>query len=386
MGLPFLFPRIALADGEFVDIAAGLIGVDYGTASWGDFDNDGLLDVLVAGCTDSFCLEYATKVYRNTGSSFVDINANLPGVGFASAAWGDHDNDGFLDIVLTGQESFGPSSGVFRNNGDGTFSNVGAGLVGVHSGSVAYGDYDDDGFLDIALAGDTGAGGAARIYRNRGDGSFVDIGAGLPDLKFTAVAWGDYDNDGRLDLAILGFDGAPVTRLYHNDGGNVFHDIGAALVQIGYGSVAWGDYDNDGRLDLLLTGSTAGPTTTRLYHNDGNGVFAQVTLPLPAVSYGTVAWGDYNNDGRLDILVAGSEADENPKTIHLFRNDGGGSFSEIPLGDLGFWARAVAWGDYDNDGRLDVLALGSTGLERAHRPDVSHHRQPRQPFVERCQR
>ena len=174
-------------------------------------------------------------------------------------AWGDYDNDGDLDILLTGYSGDGPVAKVYRNNGGGFVDSgpVDDALPGVSSSSVAWGDYDNDGDLDILLTGSTGGGSVAKVYRNTG-GAFVDIGAGLAGVNSNSVAWGDYDNDGDLDILLTGSFGGPVARVYRNTGG-AFVDIGAGLTGVQSGRVAWGDYDNDGDLDICLLYTSPSP-------------------------------------------------------------------------------------------------------------------------------
>jgi uncharacterized membrane protein YeaQ/YmgE (transglycosylase-associated protein family) len=146
-----------------VDIVAGLPGVWYSSAAWGDYDNDGDLDILLTGRTGPS--GYIPRVYRNDGGSFVDIVAGLMGVYVSSAAWGDYDKDGDLDILLTGHTGSEWISRVYRNDG-GSFVDIVAGLTGVYACSAAWGDYDNDGDLDILLTGDTGSALISHVYRN----------------------------------------------------------------------------------------------------------------------------------------------------------------------------------------------------------------------------
>jgi predicted nucleotidyltransferase len=312
-------------DPPFVDIVAGLTGVASSSAAWGDYDNDGDLDILLTG--DEGSGSNISRVYRNDGGSFVDIVAGLTGVASSSAAWGDYDNDGDLDILLTGWGASGYISRVYRNDG-GSFVDIVAGLPDVDFSSVAWGDYDNDGDLDILLTGYNGSEYISCVYRND-DGTFTDIGAGLTGVSQSSVAWGDYDNDGDLDILLTGDGGdTPVSHVYRNDNGT-FTDIGAGLTGVFQSSVAWGDYDNDGDLDILLTGSdillTGSGYISRVYRNDG-GSFVDVVAGLTGVRGGAVAWGDCNNDGDLDILLTGWGA--SGYISHVYRNDGG-SFVDI---------------------------------------------------------
>ena len=167
-----------------------------------------------------------------------------------------------------------------------------------------------------------------RLYRNDG-GSFTRITTSIPDVVNSAAAWGDYDNDGDLDILITGADSGwnPMARVYRNDSATftTYIDIDPALRGIQDGSVAWGDYDNDGDLDILLAGRASDPIT-RIYRNNGNETFTDIGAGLPGGYGPAAAWGDYDNDGDLDILLTGDFTSE------IYRNDGG-SFTPIRFGD-----------------------------------------------------
>ena len=181
----------------FTLVASNLPGVFYSAVAWGDYDNDGRLDILITGQTNPYAANsgYASgiaQVWRNTGNGFSNINAGLPGVSGGAVAWGDYDNDGLLDILLTGVDTNGQfTTQIWRNTGNG-FSNINVGLPGGYSGSVAWGDYDNDGRLDILLSGDQGATNIGsnifaqiftQVWRNTGNG-FVNINAGLPGVAY----------------------------------------------------------------------------------------------------------------------------------------------------------------------------------------------------------
>ncbi|MBP8291398.1 MAG: VCBS repeat-containing protein [Caldilineaceae bacterium] len=324
-------------------------GVYFSSVAWGDYDNDGDLDVLLTGYNGS----YLTKVYRNNGGSFVDSGVSLPGVSNSSVAWGDYDNDGDLDILLTGWTGGSGLALVYRNNG-GNFVNVPVSIPAVYSGSVAWGDYDNDGDLDILLTGYNGSY-LAKVYRNN-SGSFVDSGATLQGVSNSSVAWGDYDNDGDLDILLTGWTGGSAVALVYSNSGGSFSNSGISFPGVYNSSVAWGDYDNDGDLDILLTGWTGGNSLTLLYRNSG-GSFSNSGISLPNVSGSSVAWGDYDNDGDLDILLTGWTGSS--RAASIYRNSGG-SFTNSAISLPGVDASSVAWGDYDSDGDLDILLTGTT--------------------------
>jgi len=171
--------------------------MDEASISWGDYDNDGYLDLAIGGATDSVTND--ARNIRNNGGSYVDTHTNLGRAGWASVSWGDYDNDGDLDLAISG---YGVGSTIYRND-SGNFIAVG-GLITVGDGSLSWGDYDNDGDLDLALSGDTYVISISRIYRNDGNDTFVDINAGLTGVDPGSLSWGDYDNDGDLDLALAG--------------------------------------------------------------------------------------------------------------------------------------------------------------------------------------
>jgi len=341
--------------------AANLPGVSDGDIQWGDYDNDGDLDLLLTGPISG--VGPASRIYRNDGNdTFTELTiASLIGVSESSVAWGDYDNDGDLDILLTGR-LLGSSSTVsliYKNNGNGTFSDQNnISLPGVADGSVAWGDYDNDGNLDFLLTGtEYNSGQIAKLYRNNGDGTFTS-GISLTGVNYSSAAWGDYDNDGDLDILITGNNGSGgITKIYKNLGNGIFEDQSSVgILPVEGSSAAWGDYDNDGNLDILICGTSAGGRYTRIYRNVGDGTFTQAAS-LTGVSSGDAAWGDYDNDGDLDVILTGNTS--TGEISRIYRNNGNGSFeyqSSIVLS--GVSQSTVAFGDYDKDGDLDLILAG----------------------------
>ncbi len=314
----------------------------------------------------------------------------------------DFDGDGRPDLFTTSLDADLGAS-LFINRGDGTFEDrsVSAGLGDqVYALNVTRADYDNDGDLDVVLL----RGGWERplrlsLLRNRGDASFDDVtfAAGLGEpITTESAAWGDYDDDGRVDLFVCGEylppGGQPSStprdprnrcRLYHNEGNGRFKDVAAAAgvldERCAKGS-AWGDYDGDGRLDLFV--SNMGQPC-RLYHNEGDGRFKDVAPGLGVtgadMSFACWFW-DFDNDGRLDLYVNDYRArvaevlasamgikingSSHPR---LYRNLGPEGFREVS-GELGL-DRAMApmganFGDVDNDGFLDIyLGTGDMSYE-----------------------
>jgi hypothetical protein len=300
-------------DGTFTEQTGILLtGMYYSAAAWGDYNNDGYLDILLAGYSPS---GYITKIYKNNGNgAFTELTGvSLTGVGSGSVSWGDYNNDGYLDIILAGYSSvLGNVTQIYKNNGDETFTEqTGISLTGESSGSVAWGDYDNDGHLDILLTGYTGSAYISKVYKNNGDGTFAEqTGISLTNVRYSSVAWGDYDNDGFLDILLTGYNSLniPISKIYKNNGDGTFTEqTGVLLTGVWQSSVAWGDYNNDGYEDILLSGYTStNDYISKIYKNNGDGTFTEQSgISLRGVRYGSVAWGDYNNDGKLDALLTG---------------------------------------------------------------------------------
>ncbi len=255
-----------------------------------------------------------------------------------SVAWGDYDNDGYPDLLLG---NLGTNMVLYRNNGDGTFTDatIAAGLSDLHYVEVAFADYDNDGFADIFCT-DVQLHGTSTdlLMKNNGDGTFTDVTqqAGIAPLNDgRSIAWGDYNNDGFLDLFISRGTDSIKQSLYQNNGDGTFTDV---TDEAGLGAIsnnraaAWGDFDNDGYLDLYVVNSGADPEgkgPNYLYHNNRNGTFTDVAASTGVqslvLSRGRgAAWADYDEDGFLDLFVTNGE--DNTDYVQgpqfLFRNAG----------------------------------------------------------------
>ncbi|HQO09667.1 MAG TPA: FG-GAP-like repeat-containing protein [Clostridiales bacterium] len=353
----------------FTDIGASLINVSNSHADWGDYDNDGDLDLVMIGY-NSNSPYYYSRIYRNDAGVFVDINAGLPGFNSGSADWGDYDNDGDLDLLLTGSNM----TKIFKNE-SGIFS-ISVSLPNAVTSNASWGDYDNDGDLDIVLTGQISSTSTAVVLRNDGNEVFTNISAGLTGATYGNGDWGDYDNDGDLDLVITGNSS---TKIYINDGGN-FTDINAGLLSVYYSSVKWADYDNDGDLDLALIGNNLSHTEeARIYKNNGGNSFSYISALTPACRSGSVEWGDYDNDGDLDLLVTGYSGTVGV-TTKLYRNDGNDTFSAINSGLANVSHGTAKWGDYDNDGDLDVMLTG-VNISKIYRNNcATQNSQPAKPI------
>lgn len=269
--------------------------------------------------------------------------------------WGDYDNDGDLDLVAGGIRQGGSMATIiYTNNGNG-FSRIGYSLPGCAHGNVRWGDYDGDNDLDLVIAGSTGV----YVYTNNGNASFVANRSVFYMMLIGNADWGDYDNDGDLDLLLAGTN-YPGTLIYQNNNGN-FTLTNQRLSTLYSGQGWWGDYDHDGDLDVLfMADSSAANSVVRIYQQT-NGNFVKLPdtgLPQLISAYGR--WGDMDNDGYPDVVINGNMSNNDEATLYVYRNNHNGSFSLLSqyttAGNYGTGDLAVL--DYNADGYEDVLITG----------------------------
>jgi hypothetical protein len=381
--------------GRFRDVAAACGWTARGLAGGvcvEDLDGDGLLDLLTSEWTLDGPLRYARN---DGQGRFTDrsAEAGLAGLyGGLNLLHGDVDNDGDADVlVLRGvwKAEFGarhPFS-LLANDGTGSFRDVTeeAGLLCfLSTQTAAFADYDGDGWLDL-FVGNESVGthrSPCRLFHNDGDGTFTEVGAALGVDAVAYVkgcGWGDYDDDGDPDLVLSRMDGPKL--LYRNDGAR-FTEVAAQAGLTGPAQSFpcwWFDYDNDGHLDLFFSGYRFGQTddvcrdylgkphqgvTPRLYRNRGDGRFEDTTAAaglmhvLPTMGCNI---GDLDNDGWTDFYLATGEPDlRGIYPNRLFRNDGGARFVDVTsAAGVGHLQKGhgVAFGDLDNDGDQDLVAV-----------------------------
>jgi enediyne biosynthesis protein E4 len=393
-----------------------------------DYDNDGWQDILLINSThwpgQAGAKSYPALYHNNQNGSFTDVTkeagllVEMYGLGCAVA---DYDNDGFDDIYVT---CLGANH-LFRNLGTGKFQEVtksaGVGDPSFSTSAIWF-DYDKDGKLDLFVCNyvewsidkdlfctldgknksyctpESYKGQSSTLYHNRGDGTFENVTkrAGLyePASKSLGVAMLDYDNDGWPDLFVAN-DTQP-NKLYHNNGDGTFTDnamtAGVAFSEAGVARAGMGvdaaDYDGSGRQSLVI--GNFSNEMMALYHNEGTGLFIDEapTSTIGKASLLTLTFGcfffDYDLDGLPDIFAANGHVSDDISAVqekvkyaeppHLFRNQGKRRFEEVSskLGralQQAMVARGVAYGDFDNDGDLDILIACNNGRARLLRND-----------------
>ena len=377
-----------------------------------DFDNDGNLDLYLVNGSDlpgrTSPILPTNRLYRNDGDTFTDVTTQAAvgdtGYGLGCCV-GDYDNDGFTDLYVT---NFGGNV-LYHNNGDGTFTDAteSAGVGGNQfSSGCAFVDLDADGYLDLYVVNyvqfdpatnpectrqgvrtyctpEALQGAADVLYRNNGDGTFTDItaeaGISGANGKGLGVVCGDIDNDGDSDIFVAN-DTTP-NFLYRNDSNTTIKMTedalfaGVALSEEGraYSGMGanFGDFDNDGYLDIVITNFQ--DQTNSLYHNAQSGFFNEVSFAkgIGERSLRYLAWGvdfvDFNNDGWLDLFVANGHLDDNVAEIdpigtytqpnQLFLSNRGLNFAESADAAIANQkvSRGAAFGDIDNDGDVDIV-------------------------------
>jgi FG-GAP-like repeat/ASPIC and UnbV len=411
----FLIPPSAFAAAHPLpafENVAGAVGLDIYGVSGGalleDLDEDGRLDVMVTaiGFGDQM------RVFRNVDGRFTDATAasGLTGLtGGLNMVTADYDNDGLLDVLVLRGAWMGAAGqfpmSLLRNRGGLRFEDVtrAAGLLRLRPSQTAtWLDVDGDGFLDLFVGNESGgpAINPCELYRNNRDGTFSEIAkaSGVDLVAFVkGVVSGDYDNDGDPDIFVSVAQGANL--LFRNDGPgprgstgwrftNVAALAGVELPKNSFPAMFF-DYDNDGWLDLFVApywgsaedvaadylGLETSVERGKLYRNKGDGTFADVTREAGLHTVMQVMglnYGDLDNDGWLDIYAGTGNPDFHTLVPNrMFRNDGGRRFQDVTTaGNFGHLQKGhgIAWGDVDNDGDLDIFEQmgGAYQADRAY--------------------
>ncbi len=356
--------NLPVSTGINAGAAAGLTNV-----AESDFDGDGDIDIYV-GNYDPGASEYKHYLFRSDMGKFTDV-AGESGLRHSGAEYfakfDDYDNDGFFDLfVLTDGKNI-----LYRNTGKGSFTdvsdrtNVGEDIRGNKS---LFFDADHDGDLDLYVVRP----GVNYLYRNNANESFTEQAAAMnlagSDVNSRDAAFGDFDEDGDLDLFVVNENAGNI--LFSNQRQGIFKDISDSSGLDRYlnsGAVAVGDYNNDGFLDLFITSLKGG--NHRLYLNSGHGKFTkdarsdEIFAPLRNVTGFDATFLDIDNDGSLDLLVAGESTEKEGRGVFLFHNNGKDNFDDVSglLPEDLKSGRQIVTFDYNSDGDMDVVIAGVNG-------------------------
>lgn len=355
---------VKITEGEHVND-----GGDSRAVNWIDYNNDGLLDLFItngpSGGQNNF-------LYKNNGDgSFTKIT----GIAITSdnrssdgSSWGDFDNDGYTDLFVANW--YNQNNLLYKNNGDETFTLLTSSIPAADNGyseTGTWGDYNNDGFLDLYVCNSEGSR-QNFLYKNNGDGSFTKISTGTPvtDAFYSRNAdWIDVNNDGLVDLFVAN-ENNQNQNLYRNDGEDLFSQFQIpSLLNFGGNSASsnWEDINNDGYFDLFA--ANYNNQANFLFYNNGDGTFNNVTDDPVVTDLGSSfgsCFGDVDNDGDLDLFV--TNAFFTSRKINFFYlNNGDGTFTKDTTtfaADSG-WSYGCAFGDYDQDGYLDLFVAKCFG-------------------------
>lgn len=343
---------------NFAVVDSGIAGCISKNADWGDFDNDGDFDLLLS----EYWSPFSYKLYTNSKTVFSNIEKSIinPAYGGSSTLkWTDLDNDGDLDIVagnMYGINAYYNTQGGFSSSKSLTE------YAGHPISSIDIGDYDNDGDVDILFPAVTDK--KIHILKNE-KGVFANISTGLPGIYSGKVRWIDFDNDGDLDIFVVGSTdgnsfGAPLVKIYKNENGK-FYDNGPELDQItGEPSFAFGDFDLDGDPDIALAGSLDGQQVLKIYRNN-HGFFENINSLISGVWHASLDWGDFDNDGDLDLIMSGMPKVGNANQQTLLLENNNGMFTENRISPTLLQIMGTSnWCDIDGDNALDLFLVGET--------------------------
>ncbi len=361
-----------LTTGPFVNTAG-----DSRSVNWIDANNDGWIDCFISNGPQG---GQNNQLFLNNGTgnftALVNDSLVLDNTPSDGATWADVDNDGDLDCFVANWYNI--NNLFYLNNGNATFTKITTGdLVndGGYSETASWGDYDNDGLVDLYVSNSAGLS-RNFLYHNDGNNTFTKITSGAivtNGFASRSVNWTDIDNDGDLDVFVTN-ENNQNENIYRNDSVGVFTKLSTGvLLNDGKNSMSssWADYDNDGDMDVFIANEGS---FNALYANDGNFNFTKITndtlVTTPSSSFSS-AWSDVDNDGDLDLFVTNAFSGSTKLNNYFYINDGAGHFTREGnsiIATDSSWSYGCAFGDYDNDGFED-LAVATCRFNGIDEPD-----------------
>ncbi len=343
------------------EVSFSIKNLKNSASSWGDYDNDGDWDLAVCGkdSLDNLHTILYENLYKNDDSDILQkTNKEFKELAFGDLAWGDYNNDGWLDLAISGEDSGKDTKRwtiIYRND-HGNFE-ISQTLDGVKDSALAWGDYNNDGWLDLAVLG-MGEGEKLGLLFKNVQGILKNSGITLENVASGDFVWADLNNNGWLDLVQMGknTNDKAVTVIFKNNRGEFTKDT-STIRGLGLGSLGACDYNNDGWIDITISGETpfSGGQYTEIYTNNGTGnyTFTSSTFSLPQLTNSEIAWGDADNDGDMDLAVLGNDGNS-PRTLI----SSAPYFSDYYDLGSGIELGSIRWGDYDGDDDIDLFMTG----------------------------
>lgn len=325
-----------------------------------DTNGDGFCELFMFGpqCDQSYYI-------NNGGEYYPASECPILGTHWGATGFADVDNDNDIDLYSSGDFNNGfPRGGLYLNDGTGDYiRDPNSTLDSLRYGDVDFFDADGDGDEDLLMVGDNNAVPIARLLLNDGSGSFTPSASQpfAPSL-FAAIAHGDLDGDNDLDVIVAAYSVSSnsYTNIYLNNGSGIFTPTANPLISIQQGSISLGDIDNDTDLDLFLSGIIPGSNTfySRIFLNNGAALFTGVNTGISNIRFSDSEFADLDNDGDLDLVIAGEKSNYN-RIAEVYLNNGSGTFTLMANPNLtGTHQSGLAVADFNMDGSLDLVITG----------------------------